>query len=205
LLIQTDENAIIGAFTETPWKDSLNHYGSSACFLFQLYPELRTYWPSGQENNFMYMHSTEHCRTIIPSLKDMPQGLGFGGNTLTKPRLFIPETLENCSAGFLDKTFETGDILPFEALEKFEVKVLEFWAVGDDELIDIALKKQVEYRNRLNEAIQRVRTVHDKTAFVKDLETGFIINKLYMHREQARGRNEFEVDDLHGGYKISKE
>ena len=128
-------------------------------------------------------------------------GLGFGGSP-EHPRFFIPESFEHCTAGYLDKTFQEGELLPIEALEKFEIKTLEVWGVGGDEVIQKAIEYQVAYRKRHEEIIRRAREVHDKKQFATDLQTGLIPNLLYAHREQARGRHDFVVDEKHGGYKI---
>ena len=153
----------------------------------------------------MYMHSGERTSPLYPQLEGLPHGIGFGGSTLNKPRFFIPDTLENCSALFMDKTFEPGDILPEDALEKFEIKYLEVWGVGDKDVIAHAIEKRAEYRIQQDEFLERARTVKDKTEFLKDLASGFTPSKLYQHHEQARGRHDFSVDDEHGGYKVDRD
>jgi hypothetical protein len=176
LVVKTDQNAVIGAFTQTPWKDSLNYYGSGDCFLFQLHPELKIRWPKGLHDNFMYMHYGELTRAV--KFNGLPHGIGFGGSQLSKPRFFIPDSFENCSAEFMDTTFGTGDILPESALEKFEINVMEVWGVGTEDLIAKALRKRGEHREQIKETIRRARAVPDKTQFVKDLESGFTLSKV---------------------------
>jgi hypothetical protein len=203
LVVKTDQNAVIGAFAQTPWKDSLNYYGSGDCFIFQLYPELKIRWPKGSHENFMYMHYGKLTRAV--KLNGLPHGIGFGGSQLSKPRFFIPDSFENCSAEFMDTTFETGDILPESAREKFEINVMEVWGVGTEDLIAKALQERAEHREQTKETIRRARAVTDKTQFVKDLESGFTFSKLYEHKEDVRGRQEYRVDEAHGGYKIDQE
>jgi hypothetical protein len=101
LLVKTGKDAVIGAFTNHPWKDTLHHYGSSDCFLFELSPELRVRWPTGGEDNFMYMHSGD-LKSPIEARNSLPRGIGFGGN-MAKPRFFIPDSFEGCSVDFMDK------------------------------------------------------------------------------------------------------
>ena len=240
ITIKTKTGAVIGAYAETSWKDSMNYFGTDECFMYQLMPQLKVLRPTGNENNFMYMHSNElHNSPVMPvAASGLPSGLGFGGNLDTKPRLFIPESLEDCSATFMDKTYDIGQILPpadgsMNFVEKFEIDILEIWGVGYDEdhnhfhdynkqqqqqtssptttdiatnSIQYALRQRDEYRNRLSNAITRARVLKDKSQFVKDLESGFTPTKnLYSHREHVRGRNEFRVDETHGGYKIDRE
>jgi hypothetical protein len=204
LIVKTDQDAIIGAFAEQPWAESLNFFGSCDCFLFQLFPEVRIRWAIGGKEHFMYMHSGELTSSLQPH-NSLPHGIGFGGSLASKPRFFIPDSLENGSAEFMDKTYETGEILPESAMEKFEINVLEVWGVGSQELIDHALQKRVERRTQTEDAIQRARTVANKTQFLRDLESGFTPSNVYKHRDDVRGREEFRVDDIHGGYKVDKE
>lgn len=203
LAIKTDQNAVVGAFTETPWKEALNYYGSEDCFLFQMSPELKIRWSSGPEDHYMYMHYGGIRSPVNPPLDGMPHGIGFGGS-LSKPRFFIPDSLDNCSAAFMDRTFETGNILPESALEKFEINTLEVWGVGGEDTVARALEKREEHRLHTEEAIGRARTVDDKSHFAKDLSSGFIPSKLYEHREDARGRHDFHIDESHGGYKVDR-
>jgi hypothetical protein len=60
----------------------------------------------------MYLHSDFYNGGFLdPAAKARRRGLGFGGD-MSKPRLFIPESFEGCSAGYLDKTFKPGELVP---------------------------------------------------------------------------------------------
>ena len=205
-LVKTTENATLGAYTDVSWKEHADFFGDSGGFLFHLEPNLDVYRAQGKEKNFAYLHTSSRT-TLMPSSAghDLPCGLGFGRGTSDEPRLFIPESLERCSASFFDKTYETGELLPDDALDKFEIAVIEIWALGGDEVIQNALRNQAEYRDLHESLIMNARVVHDKTPFVKDFESGLIPNTLFDHKQQARGRQEFAVDDEHGGYKIERE
>lgn len=195
-----DEGATLGGFASTPWKDSKDFYGDSDCFIIQLEPVYHMYHPMGREDHFMYCHS----QVRNGKRTDMrPHGLGFGGSD-SKPRLFIPESLEDCSADFLDSTYESGDLLPKDAMEKFRIKFLEVWGVGGDGVIAQAMRHRAEYREATQSTILRARTVADKSQFAKDMTSGLIPNKVFDHREMARGRHDFVVDDKHGGYKVEQ-
>jgi hypothetical protein len=154
-----------------PWKEAANFYGGADSFLFQLDPKLAVYRPEGLERNFAYLHTSNRSTLMPNASQDLPSGLGFGGS-IDQPRLYMPESMEHCKAGFLDKTYRPGELLPEDALEKFEIAIVEVWAVGGDKVIVSAMDNQAEYRKRHEEYLQEARKVHDKTPFVKDLESG---------------------------------
>jgi TLD len=200
LVVKTTAQHVLGALASAQWKQSKAFYGNADCFLFDLTPRLGVYRAAGGEGNFMYLHS-EHEDHGSATCSGLPHGLGLGGS-LDKPRLFIPESFQRCSAGVLDKTFQSGELLPVKTLEKFEIQHLEVWGVGGDETITSALRDRAEYRERCDAAIHRARTVHDKMQFTEDMQSGLIPTTLYEHHKDVRGRQEFSVDDTHGGYKI---
>ena len=199
LLIRTSCDNVLGAFAEAPWKEHREFFGTNDCFLFQLKPAVKVLRAKGEGHNFMYLHSDYFQGAL--AVDGIPHGLGLGG-TISKPRLFIPESFEHCTADYLDKTFEPGELLPPEALEKFEIKCLELWGVGGDEEIQKGLTGRAEFRNKTKEMLEKARTVHDRSAFAKDLKSGLLLGKLYDHQSYVRGRQDFAVDDKHGGYKI---
>ena len=211
VVVKTTEGAVIGGFTATPWKEAKSFYGTQESCLFRFRPDLAIFEPTeGQnlelvaskgERNFMHLHTREG--TLHGHEKCLyAHGLGFGG-TVERPRFFIPETLEKCSAGYLDNAFQMGNLLPDDALEKFEIMDLEVWGVGGSERIAESLQVQLEYRQRTSDLIHGVRTVRDKSQFARDMSSGLIYdNKTFAHQEQTRGRAAFNVDDEHGGYKL---
>lgn len=201
LIIKTTEDHVLGAFAREQWKDTKHFYGNAECFLFQLDPFVKVHKPIGRDRNFIYLHSEEMHGFIEPRYEGLPHGIGFGGS-LSKPRLFIPTTLEHCSADYLDSTFESGELLPQEALEKFEIKSFEVWAVGGEDLVSKGLSDRAEYRERHEEALSRIREIHDKKALMGDFKAGLISSHLYKHTDSVRGRHEFRVDEKHGGYKL---
>lgn len=162
LLVKTKGQVTLGAFASQPWKESKHFHGTVDCFLFQLDPKVAVYRPTGNGENFMYLHSGLFSSSLDLESQDLPHGIGFGG-TSDKPRLFIPESFEGCSASFLDKTFESGDLLLLDALEKFEIQFLEVYGVGGDQVITNALRDRSDYRERTNTAVFNARVVHDKS------------------------------------------
>lgn len=201
IIVRTTGQQVLGGFAADAWKDAKGEfYGSADCFLFELDPNLKVHRSKNIEvggQNYMYMH----LNTDGEACRGHPHGLGFGGS-IEHPRFFIPESLEHCTAGFLDRTFQDGELLPTEALETFEIHTLEVWGVGGDDVIKKALSDRAVYRERHEDMIHRARVVHDKKQFAEDMQLGLVPNILYTHQESARGRHDFVVDDEHGGYKI---
>jgi hypothetical protein len=185
VLIETEQGYIVCGFFTTTWKKSAGFYGDSNGFLFQLFPTLTVFQPTGEDTNFIHLQD----------------GLGFGGTT-DMPRLFIPASLESCHAGVMDKTFRQGDLLPGDALEKFNVKSLEVWGCGGEEVIRNGLKAREEKRKLTDAAIHQARTIKDKSSFIEDIN--LVDTKIYHHRKESRGRAEFVVDEKHGGYVLER-
>ena len=206
LVATTRQGATIGAFTTVPWKETNHFYGSPDCFLVELDPRIRVHRPVGGEDHFMFLYSSKVSSDIPESQQgqEVAYGLGFGGS-LEKPRFFIPETLEHCSADFMDKTFEPGDLLPPYAMERFEILHLEVWGVGgSQEVIDQALRARAKHREMEQATLERARTIQDRTIFAHDLQSGLVLNHLFDHQKDVRGRQDFRVDDKHGGYVVEK-
>lgn len=204
LLVRTTCGGTIGAFASDPWQDAKAFYGYADCFIFELDPKVSVHRSSGTGQNFMYLHSDMFSSSLDFESQEHPKGIGFGG-TSTKPRLFIPESFERCSADFMDRTYESGNLLPLEALEKFEIQNLEIWGVGGEDVIKEAFKQREAHRERSKEALHNARVVRDKTQFATDMASGLIPGTIFAHREEVRGRSEFTVDEDHGGYKIERE
>lgn len=186
IVIETDQGHILGGFFTTAWKKAPGFYGDTNGFLYQLYPTLTLFQPTGEDTNFIHLQD----------------GLGFGGTT-DMPRLFIPASMESCNAGVIDKTFRQGDLLPGDALERFNIKSLEVWGCGGEEAIKKGLKAREEKRELTEAAIASARKIKDKSAFVEDIN--LVDTKLYKHREDARGRAEFRVDEKHDGYVLERD
>ena len=185
LVIETEQGHILGGSFSNTWKRTSGFYGDTNAFLFQLSPTLTVFQPTGEDTNFIHLQD----------------GLGFGGTT-DMPRLFIPASMEACNAGVMDKTFRQGDLLPGEALEKFNIKRLEVWGCGGEEAIKQGLGARDKYRELTDACIYSARKIRDKSAFVNDINLEDA--KIYKHREEARGRAEFVVDSKHDGYVLER-
>lgn len=95
-------------------------------------------------------------------------------------------------------------MLPIETLETFEIMFLEFWAVGGDDVYSKGLENRRNYRDAKDTAISKARTVRDKSDFAKDLREDASPTSLFSHLLHTRGRHEFRVDDVHGGYALEQ-
>ena len=187
--------------------------------LVQIFRPLETNLKSGGggKRTYQFLSSTKGGGTNSRSRRStssVPMGLGVGGGASSFPRLHITESLDNCTALPDDKVFESGPLLPEESFVAnfgsgihFDADILEVWAVGGDECIAVALAKQ--RRAQENAEWQRQRNAKvDKQAFLEDFQSGFIDGgKMFEHREQARGRHDFEVDEDEdgkgtGGYRL---
>ena len=199
LLIKANDGVILGAFASAPFKEVPHFFGDGETFLFSLDPVANVFHSVGGETNFIY------CNASWAKGHDgLPHGLGFGG-TLNQPRLFISEAFDTCHAGFLDNTFQKGNLLPGDdSLERFDIKSMEIWGVGGEATIAHALEKRDEHRQETDSVIYKARKVTDKSGFLPDLKSGLIDTNLYKHREQARGRAEFVADSKHGGYTLER-
>uniref|UniRef100_A0A7R9W6W9 Oxidation resistance protein 1 n=1 Tax=Pseudictyota dubia TaxID=2749911 RepID=A0A7R9W6W9_9STRA len=198
ILINTEGGSTLGAFASSQWRESHEFFGDSDSFVFQLDPTVAVFRPIGKDSNYMY------CNPSWAHGNDThPHGMGFGG-TLDSPRLFISEDFNTCMAGYLDSTYQQGDLLPKEALEKFQIKALEVWGVGGDEVVSKALSARDEHREMTDSIIYKSRVIVDKSGFLGDLQSGLIDTKVYQHRDQTRGRAEFTVDEAHHGYKLER-
>lgn len=190
MIIRSEEGELFGAFTGTSWKESKDFYGNSDCFLFQLFPRVAVYRPTGSGTNFMYCNSFARSR----GYDNQAHGIGFGGS-ISEPRLFLAEAWDSCSASSRDMTFENGALLGSSiGNSKFSLEALEVWGVGGEEVVAAALGDRLKARAVKDAAIQKARKV-DKAAFLDDFRSGVIESKAFAHRQQARGRADADLED----------
>ena len=210
MMIRATSGGTFGAFTGSAWKESGTFYGNDDIFLYQAEPCVGVYRPRSTSgtSNFMYCNSSArskgydglahgkswgllNMRNLILNRFLFYKGIGFGG-TADQPRLFIPESFENCVASSRDLTFEQGLLLPPDengSLQKyFEIESLEVWGVGGDDIVNDALNDRLKQRVLLQSNIDKARKV-DKAQFLDDFKSGLIESKAFVHRDQMRGRD----------------
>ena len=190
---------IFGAYTSTPWKESGNFFGdSSSCFLFQIEPHLRIYYPKAAGNiNTMYFNSSLRTK----GYDGYAHGCGFGGDK-GQPRLFISESFEKCFAGSQCQSFDDGPLIN-EWNEYFDIGILEVWSVGSEMEFHKACEERIEYWKTFHAHANDAKRV-DRKQLLEDFESNMASGKLFSHRDQTRGRHEFQVDETHGGYKLDR-
>ena len=163
-IIQDESGAVFGGYADVGWKASNGFFGSQNCFLFRLAPDFeifRSRIPS--DGNFMvsaflgtleipldggYLPppplSTPNTRThpvqyFNEAGFSLPHGIGFGGSLTDSFRLFIPESLESCTARGRCLTYEPGRLTGMSPTTPggadFQLASLEVWGCGDAECL----------------------------------------------------------------------
>jgi len=94
--------------------------------------------------------------------------MGFGG-TVDGFRLFIPDTLEHCTASDSCPTYEAGRLVEGG---RFEIQALEVWAR--------ALQREVE-----SETINKARSC-DRAAFFGEFDQEMFLSKTMAHRSAGK-------------------
>jgi hypothetical protein len=198
ILIQTKAGDAFGFYSAEPWKESHHWFGQGGdSFLFGLKPTLQYYGPCGGEKpHAMYLNNP-----IIQRPGNL-YGLCVGGVAESSPRLHITPTFEGCKAQSLDGVYAMGPLLANHELY-FDVDVIEMWAVNVEE--DDYLKALEKGRQLVNmkEGQRLYAAKVDRRLFLEDFQEGIFGTSLFEHRQQARGRHSFVVDDEEGmGYFI---
>lgn len=156
--------------------------GSSNNMLFTLKPKVRLYRPKGGCNgHYQYLNTTGYS---------LPHGLGLGG-TVEGFRLFIPESLEKCTAASSCPTYESGKFLESNT---FEIDCIEIWGCGGNEKVSHALKAQLKEREIVSETIQKARKVDRGQFFGNKFDQEFFLAKTLQHRQQMEDRDIPECD-----------
>lgn len=131
-----------------------------------LSPRLRIYRGKGASNGAYQWLNTK--------ASTLPRGLGFGG-TAEGFRLFVPESLERCTAADACPTYETGPLLP-DGAEQFEIHTLEVWGCGGREAVAAALQAQRQERAIADENIVKARQVDKAQFFNNEFDREFFLS-----------------------------
>lgn len=184
---------VLGAFTASAWKESKDFYGSTDAFLYRMLPSAQLFRPKFHENNFQYCNSAARSK----GYDQQAHGIGFGGS-VQQPRLFLPESFEDCSALTQDLTYENGCLLPKTAsgavVKRFDIENLEVWGVGGDELVQQALAARIQARELRKKMIDKARKV-DKSQFLDDFRSGAVSSKAFAFQQQIDGRADADVQE----------
>eukprot|EP01135_Chromosphaera_perkinsii_P006014 Nk52_evm2s380 gene=Nk52_evmTU2s380 len=119
MAIKDKNEHLFGAFVSGNLKLHCKFYGDTNCFLFSLNPEMRTYDPSGYNENYVF------CSR---GMETLPNGIGFGGQ-LEYFGLFISSDFDHGhSRGHPLSTTYNSPVL--SASSDFEVVAIEVWGLG---------------------------------------------------------------------------
>ena len=202
ILIRTKDGDSFGFYTECPWQSRASWFGGDGhdSFLFRLHPSLDVYSPTYEGKEcYMYLWSTTSDHRANNNC--VLQGLAIGGIADDTPRVHIPTTLENCKASPVDTTYAPGPLLGTDENPFFDIDTIEVWAVNVASESEFLYKQQMgEGRARMKEEARLRGAQVDRSAFLPDFQSGTFMNKLYDHRQQARGRHDFVVAGDHHGY-----
>ena len=129
-----------------------------------LAPNLRVYRSkSGGNGAYQWLNSKSITH---------PRGMGFGG-TVEGFRVFIPESLEGCTAANSCPTYETGKLIDGET---FEIQTLEIWGCGGADVVAAALAAQANDRAVTDETIRRARQVDKAQFFNNEFDKEFLLS-----------------------------
>lgn len=117
----------------------------------------------------------------------LPHGMGLGG-TLEGFRIFIPESLENCTARDSCPTYENGRLITQG--ENFEIDTLEIWGCGGNSRVEQALKAQQANRKVIDEAIAKARKVDKAQFFDSSFDREFLLSNTFSHDKEKQERLE---------------
>jgi hypothetical protein len=200
LVISARSGNMFGAFTSSKWREAKDFYGTSETFLYALSPCSRVYRPTLRNERYQYCNSSARSK----GYDQQAHGLGFGG-TVQRPRLFLSETFEDCTADRQDLTFDNGPLVVFPtdddgvdgassslSASYFTPDSLQVWAVGGQAVVEAALQDRGQHRDVVEQGIRRARKV-DKAQFLDDLRAGVIESKAFAHRQQIDGRADQDV------------
>ncbi len=111
--------------------------------------------------------------------------MGFGGTT-DGFRVFIPESLEGCTAANACPTYETGKLI---AGETFEIHTMEVWGCGGADVVASALAAQARERADMDETIRRARHVDKAQFFNNEFDREFLLSGSTSHATKDRSGN----------------
>jgi hypothetical protein len=204
MLIRAVDKRVFGIFSYEAWKEHNKFYGSSLNIMFSLYPTIQILRSKpGSNGSYQWLNLSSY---------GMPHGLGFGG-TRERYRLFIPDSLENCTLNSNCLTYEPGEFTAPPAPQEqaggkgaagvgkskidmfenantnnFEIDCLEVWACGGTAAIMRGQAAQVQSRALKDEAIQRARKVDKAQFFNNSFDQEFLLSGTFKHRQEVQDR-----------------
>lgn len=170
---------VFGSLTTERWKEMNKFYGSSKSILFTLTPKLRILRSKIPGNSaYQWLNSKSF---------NMPHGMGLGG-TLEGFRVFIPESLEKCTARDSGPTYENGKLITEG--DEFEIDTLEIWGCGGHSRVHSALEAQRENRKIMEESRAKARKVDKAAFFDSSFDREFLLGNTFAHDKEKQERLE---------------
>ena len=125
LVIKDTGGNVFGGFAADGWRYGPQFIGSANCFLYSLQPTLGAYYPTGYNNNYMYLQ--QNAQTL-------PNGLGMGGQ-LNYFGLWISAEYGTGHSKAAPKCSTYGSpVLSHQ--DEFHIDVMEVWGIGDPVIPD---------------------------------------------------------------------
>ena len=207
LVRRKGSTGVFGYYSDCPWKESNTWIGgdSNESFLFKVDKSLAVYHPTYESSNghYMYLNSTS---TTTNGSSNVLQGLAIGGIAADTPRVHLTTSFENCTATATDTTYASGALVDPEVDEdivppSFDVDAIEVWAVNVTEAEFLEHKAAGQKRGASRECARQKVAKVDRAQFLDDFRSGAVINNLFAHRHEARGRHDFvAAQDGRSGY-----
>jgi hypothetical protein len=173
------DGRIFGGFSFDPWKEHNKFFGSSRNALFSLVPTIQIMKSKvGSNGSYQWLNSSTY---------GAPHGIGFGG-TREHFRLFIPDTLENCTFNPSCLTYESAKSGDELMKSSFEIDCLEIWACGGQDAVHKGIEAQQVSRFHRDEAIQKARKVDKAQFFNSSFDQEFLLSGTFQHRDQVSNR-----------------
>ncbi|XP_077235660.1 TLD-domain containing nucleolar protein isoform X2 [Tasmannia lanceolata] len=117
LLIKDKEGFIYGGYASHPWEKHSDFYGDMKSFLFQLYPRVSIFRPTGANSNLQW------CAVNFSS-ESIPNGIGFGGR-VNHFGLFLSSSFDQ-GHSFICTTFDSPCL---SKANRIYPEVIECWGV----------------------------------------------------------------------------
>ena len=132
------------------------------------------YRTTGRDFSYQWLNSKSY---------GLPHGLGFGGSK-DKPRLFIPDSLEDCTANSSDLTYSPGPFLIDSFDGNFQIDTIEIWSTGGDGALSKGLKEQEKKRQNIEHTLLQARKIDKAQFFSNSFNQEFLLSKTFSHKNK---------------------
>lgn len=122
--VEHGKNVIFGGFSSKPVDDEAGYTGDENCFIFSILPACR---------HFKHLGSLKGENFVIFNGQGRIPGLGFGGKSVDKCRIWIDKNMK--SKSFLtvlgDETYQPGILTPEGATGPIQIEYFEAWTFSN--------------------------------------------------------------------------